>query len=37
MVSNLAGVPEAEPFVGPDQEAMEQMMAAMMSAPPASG
>lgn len=37
MVANLAGVPEAEPFVGPDQQAMEQMMAAMMSAPAASG
>jgi flavorubredoxin len=33
MVSNLAGAPEAEPFVGPDQAAMEQMMAAAMGAP----
>jgi glyoxylase-like metal-dependent hydrolase (beta-lactamase superfamily II) len=34
MVSNLAGVPQIEPFVGPDQAAMEQMMAAMIGAPP---
>jgi hypothetical protein len=32
MVSTLAGVPEAAPFVGPDQAAMEQMMAAVAGA-----
>lgn len=32
MVTTLAGVPDAEPFVGPDQAAMEQMMAAMAAA-----
>ena len=33
MVSTIAGVPGAEPFVGPDQAAMEQMMAGLVGQP----
>jgi flavorubredoxin len=33
MVANLADAPAAAPFVGPDQQAMEQMMATTMGAP----
>jgi hypothetical protein len=34
LLSSLAAVPAAPPFVGPDQAALEQMLAAMTGSAP---
>jgi hypothetical protein len=33
LIANLAGVPDARPFVGPDQKGLEQMLAQMAGGP----